>query len=74
MLIKYSIYGILQLLVLNAPSLTSNLGLICTNCKVSQELQEQQQQQLLDRDARGKNMRYHTHEITCVTKQYQSVT
>ncbi len=35
----------LQLFVLNAPSLISNLGLIRTNCKVSQEQQQEQQQQ-----------------------------
>ncbi len=36
---------ILQLFVLNAPSLASNLGLIRTNCKVSQEQQQQEQEQ-----------------------------
>ncbi len=36
---------ILQLFVLNAPSLASNLGLIRTNCKVSQEQQQQQEQE-----------------------------
>ncbi len=36
---------ILQLFVLNAPFLTSNLGLISTKCKVSQEQQQQQLEQ-----------------------------
>ncbi len=36
---------ILILFVLNAPSLASNLDLIRTNCKVSQEQKQQQQQE-----------------------------
>ncbi len=43
---KCAIYVNLQLFVLNAPSLASNLGLIRTNCKVSQEQQQQEEQQL----------------------------